>query len=69
MSWLLFHLATRGPRNLARKVEKWAFWLFLRDFGAVRTPNRCSRTPKSIIRYPRECRGPPLRLLPSAGIC
>ena len=69
MTWSLFQLAARGPRNSAQKVEKWAFWPFLRDFKAVRTPNRCSRTPKSIKRYPRECRGPYSRLLPTAGVC
>ena len=69
MSWSLFQLATRGPRNKTRIVEKWAFWPFLRDFKAFRTPNRCSRTPKSIKRYPRECRGPYSRLLPTAGVC
>ena len=37
----LFGFATRGLSYWARKAEKWAFWLFLRDFKAVRTPNRC----------------------------
>ena len=45
-------LATRGASYKAQKAEKWVFWPFLRDFKAVRTPYRCSRTPMSIKSYP-----------------
>ena len=46
-----FGSAARGPSYWARKVEKWAFGLFLRDFKSVRAPNRCSGTPRSMIGY------------------
>ena len=62
-------MATRGRRYKARKAEKWAFWPSWGDFEAIGAQNRWSRTPRSMIRFARECRGPHRRLLPTAGVC
>ena len=45
-------LATRGQAIGHKGMEKWVFWLLLRDLKALRAPKRCLRTHRSMIRYP-----------------
>ena len=64
-----FWIRCQGAELLGMKGGKIGVLTVFRGFKAVSTPERCSRTPRSMIRYPRECRGTHLRLLPTAGVC
>ena len=64
-----FWIRCQGAELLGMKGGKIGVLAVFRGFKAVSTLKRCSRTPRSMIRYPRECRGTHLRLLPTAGVC
>ena len=64
-----FWIRCQGAELLGMKGGKIGVLAVFRGFKAVSTLKRCSRTPRSMIRYPRDCRGTHLRLLPTAGVC
>ena len=64
-----FWIRCQGAELLGMKGGKIGVLAVFRGFKAVSTPNRCSRTPRSMIRYLREYRGPHPRVLPIAGVC
>ena len=64
-----FWIRCQGAELLGMKGGKIGVLAVFRGFKAVSTLKRCSRTPRSMIRYPRECWGSCLRLLPTAGVC
>ena len=59
----------KGAELLGAEGRKMGVWPFWGNFKAVTAPSRWSRTPRSMIRYPGECRGLAMRLFSTAGVC
>ena len=71
-TWIHSNLPTTGvcrPSYLARKAEKWVFWVFLGVFDITKGPKRGPKAPRGWWRPPGEWVGWSLSNLPTAGVC
>ena len=59
----------QGALLLSAEGEKTGVLAVLGDFKAILGPQRWSRPPQSMCKYPWDCWGSCLRLLPTAGVC
>ena len=64
-----FAIGHREAELLCAEGEKMGVFAVFGNLKAIKDPNRWSRAPQSMCRYPRECWSSCLRHLPTAGVC